>query len=184
MSKVELYNKEFLISNAIGFLKENSMNIEDMNARDFAKYAKISTQPIFRNYNNMDEFKLDIRYALKEEYSKYLEQNVDQSNYLFSLFYNVILYATNNPTSYKIIFYSTYASKRTMGEILNSKPNKESREKIEKKYNLDSKKSEEIYRDLRLYCHGIANEIVYEKLVIKEEDIKVLLENMIEKLLK
>ena len=184
MSKTEIYNKEFLINKAIKFLNENSMNIENMNSRDFAKYAGISTQPIFRNYSNMDEFKLDIRDCLKEKYSKYLAKNVDQNNFLFSLFYNFIKYAKNNPTSFKIIFYSTYASKRTMEEILNSKPNQESRIKIEKRYNLDSKKCEEIYRDLRLYCHGIANQIIYEKLIIKESDVKVLLENMIEKLLK
>ena len=58
MANKERYTKEYILEMGLKFVEE--YGIESLNARNFAKYMNVSTQPIFRNYTNMNDLKEDI----------------------------------------------------------------------------------------------------------------------------
>ena len=59
--KVE-YDKEMFLIKAKDYI--NEFGIELLNSRDLCKYIGCSTQPLFRNFNNMDNFKIELKKLL------------------------------------------------------------------------------------------------------------------------
>jgi len=58
MARKEVITKEMIRESAFMMLKERG--ISEITARKLAEYAQCSTQPIFRNYKNMDECIQDV----------------------------------------------------------------------------------------------------------------------------
>ena len=74
------------------------------------------------------------------------------------------------------------AGSRTIEEVLTSNHNIETIESIPKQYNLKKEQAEKLYRDVRFYTHGLACQIACNSILIKEEEIKNLIKNLIENL--
>ncbi len=181
MANIEKYDKKYILEKTIEYIEKHG--VEYINARDLAKFMNISTQPIFRNFINMEDLKKQTYNEIKKRYLEYVKVNTVENDYLFSISYNLVIYAKNNPNLFKTIFYSELSESRTLKQILESEQNKIVIEKISKNYNISKKESEKICRDIRFYSHGLANQIVYKRVIIKDEEIKVILEDIIRKLL-
>lgn len=182
MANKEKYTKEYIVEKGKEFIKENGF--ENFNARSFANYMGMSTQPIFRCYPNMQNFKREIYEMTRDSYLEYVFRNIDEENYLLTMLYYIIMFAKYNNNLYKFIFYSEFIGTRTIDEINNSIWNGKAIEIIMKKYSINKKECEEIYRDLRFYIHGIATQLATKTLKIEDDDIRILLKNIINKLLK
>ena len=181
MANIEKYNKQYILEKTIEYIEK--YGIEDINARDLAKFIGISTQPLFRNFLNMEDLKKGAYVEIKQRYLEYIEVNTNDNDYLLSISYNLIIYAKKYPNLFKTIFYSNLAKSRTLKQILESEQNMIVIEKISSKYNISKKESEKICRDIRFYAHGLANQIVYERVIIKDNEIKEILNDVIKKLL-
>ena len=91
MARKEKFYKEDLLQMGVQFVKEKG--IENLNARELAKFIGCSTQPIFRNYDNMAEYKKELKKYMKDDYNKFIEQYVDKKNYLLTISFAYALYA-------------------------------------------------------------------------------------------
>ena len=182
MANKERYTKEYILEMGLKFVEE--YGIESLNARNFAKYMNTSTQPIFRNYSNMNDLKEDIFLKAKKEYINDILENIDESEYLLSMLYLIIKFAKNNVNTYNTIFYSEFSASRSIDEIINSEWNEKIIKRIMEEYNLSIEESQNLYRDIRFYTHGIAMQVSSEKVKISDEEIKELLKNMLNRLLK
>lgn len=182
MANKQKYTKEYILNMGLKFVEE--YGIESLNARSFAKYMNVSTQPIFRNYSNMNDLKEEIFLKAKKNYISNIIENIDENDYLLSMLYLIIKFAKNHINTYNAIFYSEFSASRSIDEIISSKWNEKIVKRIIEDYNLSIEESQNLYRDIRFYTHGIAMQVSSEKVKISDIEIKELLKNMLNKLLK
>ena len=116
MANKERYTKEYILDRGLNFVEE--YGIENLNARNFAKYMNVSTQPIFRNYTNMNELKEEIFLKAKKDYISNIIENIDENDYLLSMLYLIIKFAKNHVNTYNTIFYSEFSVSRSVDEII------------------------------------------------------------------
>lgn len=181
MAKKEVFTKDSLISGGVEFIR--NFGIEKLNVRDLSKYIGCSTQPIFRNYSNIEEYKNDLKIALHNDYEKYISKYIDKSNYLLTISYAYAMYAKNESNIFKALFISSLAGSRTVNEVINSSWNRETIECSMKTFNITMSESEKLYRDVRFYTHGIATQLCCKSIVLEDAELYILINDMIERLL-
>lgn len=181
MPRKEKFTKEDLMNGGVEFVRQNG--IEQLNTRNLATFIGCSTQPIFRNYINIEDYKMDLKKALHQNYKQFIYDNINKKDYLVSLCYSYALYAKKEPNIFKALFITSLAGSRTLDEVLNCSWNKETIEYTIKEYNISKEKAETIYRDIRFYTHGIASQISCESIILNEKEIYSLIKEMVKNML-
>lgn len=180
MARKEQFTKEYIINGGVEFVRQNG--IEQLNARNLAQFMRCSTQPIFRNYTNIEEYKLDLKKALHNRYKSYMYENTDKKNFLFTTCYSYALFAKIEPNIFRALFITSLAGSRTVDEVINSSWNQETINYAVKEYNITKERAERLYRDIRFYTHGIATQLSCESIILTEEELHKLIEETIENL--
>lgn len=181
MSRKERFLKEDLLNGGVEFIR--TYGIEKLNVRDLAKFIGCSTQPIFRNYSNIEEYKRDLKEALHKDYEKYISNYIDKDKYLLTISYAYALYAKNESNIFRALFITSLAGSRTIEEVINSSWNRETIEYTVKTFNISMKDAEKLYRDVRFYTHGIATQLSCNSIKLNDDELYNLINNMIKKLL-
>ena len=83
MARTIKYSKEDILEKSVDFIKEHGYS--KLTARELAKYIGCSTGPIFKNYENFDMYKEDLKFYLRKDYSSFIYKYVDIKDYLYSL---------------------------------------------------------------------------------------------------
>ena len=177
--KVE-YDKEMFLIKAKDYI--NEFGIELLNSRDLCKYIGCSTQPLFRNFNNMDNFKIELKKYLHDYYDLYIEKIVDKNDYLYTISYAYASFAYNESKIFKALFMSELAGSRTIDEVLSSSWNVETITSIPEQYSLTLEQAKTLYRDVRFYTHGLSCQIACKSIVVTDEEMKSLIRTLIDNL--
>lgn len=182
MARKISFDKEFILEKSKEFIIE--FGFEMLNARDLCKYIGCSTQPLFRNFNSMDDFKIELKRYLHDYYDKFIDRVVDKSNYLYTISFAYALFAYKESKIFKALFMSSLAGSRTIDEVLSSSWNLDTINSIPKQYNVSKEEAKRLYRDVRFYTHGLSCQIACNSIIVSEEEIKELINNTIIKLKK
>ena len=75
MARTIKYSKEDILEKSVDFIKEHGYS--KLTARELAKYIGCSTGPIFKNYENFDMYKEDLKFYLRKDYSSFIYKYVD-----------------------------------------------------------------------------------------------------------
>lgn len=180
MARKIKYTKDIILEKTKEFI--NKYGIEKMNARDLSKFIGCSTQPLFKNFQSMDEFKSQLKIYLHNYYDEFIYKFVDKNNYLYTISYAYALFSYKEPNIFKALFMSDLAGSRTIQEVLNSPQNIDTIKSIPIQYNLSVKQAEQLYRDVRFYTHGLSCQIACRSIILEKNEIKKLIKNLIEKL--
>lgn len=180
MARKIVFDDKIILEKAYEFIKEKG--IESMNARDLCKYIGCSTQPLFKNFGSMTGMKVELKDYLHNYYDDFIYKIVNKDDYLATISYAYALFALKEANIFKALFMSDLAGSRTIEQVLTSKHNIETIESIIKQYNLTKEKSEILYRDVRFYTHGLACQIACNSILVKENDIKKMIKDLIENL--
>lgn len=180
MARKTKFSKEIILKKTYEFIKEKG--IDSMNARTLCKYIGCSTQPLFKNFENMEGLKKKTKNYLHDIYDEFINKIVDKDDYLFTISYAYSLFALKEPNIFKALFMSDLAGKRTIDEVLNSSWNIDTIKSIPKQYGLTKKQSERLYRDVRFYTHGLSCQIACSSIITSEKEIKKLIKNIIKNL--
>ena len=73
MANKEKYSKQYILEKTIEYIEK--YGIDNINARDLGEFINTSTQPIFRNFLNMEELKKEAYYEIKNRYLEYVKTN-------------------------------------------------------------------------------------------------------------
>lgn len=180
MARKIQYNKEIFFIKTQKFIKEKG--IEFLNSRDLCKYIGCSTQPLFRNFKSMENFKVELKKYLHDYYDLYIGNIIDKKDYLFTISFAYASFAYNEPKIFQALFMSTLAGSRTIDEVLKSNWNIETIESIPNQYSLTIEQARKLYRDIRFYTHGLACQIACNSILVTEEEIKSLIKELINKM--
>lgn len=180
MPRKELFNKNTILERTYDFIKENG--IEKMNARDLCKYIGCSTQPLFRLFGSMEDFKKELKVYLHDVYDEFINKIVDKNNYLYTISYAYALFSLEESNIFKALFMTDLAGTRTIKEVLESLHNIETIKSIPIQYNITSEEANNLYRDIRFYTHGLSCQIACNTISVSKEEIGELIQNQINKL--
>lgn len=180
MARKTKFTKEEILEKAKDFINEKG--IEQMNARDLCKYIGCSTQPLFKNFESMAEFKKSLKKYLHDYYDEFINKIVDKEDYLFTISYAYALFSYKESNIFKALFMSDLAGTRTIEEVLNSPQNIGTIKSIPNQYNLTTKQSKKLYRDVRFYTHGLSCQIACKSILVGEKEIKKLINDIINNL--
>lgn len=169
--------KEKILEKAIDIVHEEG--IEKLNARYLAKELKCSTMPIFQAFQDMNELKMNVKTQIDDYYTKFIIQHLDKQDYLFTMSFAYINFAKNERNFFGALFVNPLLDSRTVQEVIDSPWNRETIECTAKQFQISVQKSEELYRDIRFYAHGVATQLYGGNMTLSEEEIKMLLRHAI-----
>ena len=172
------FSKEEILEKSVNFIKEYGYS--SLTVRSLAKYVGCSTQPLFRNFENFDVYKKELKGYLREDYESFIAKYVNKEDYLYTISYAYALYAKEEPNIFFSMFMADLAGSRTVSEVLDTDRNKETIIAMTKQYNTSLEKANKVYRDVRFYTHGIATQLCVNSIKLTKEEIKELIKNNIE----
>lgn len=182
MARKVSFDKIYILEKSKEFI--NDYGFEMLNARTLCKYVGCSTQPLFKNFESMEDFKKELKKYLHDYYDSFIEKLVDKKDYLCTISYAYALFAYREPKIFKALFMSSLAGSRTIDEVLSSSWNIETINSIPKRYNLSIEKANLLYRDVRFYTHGLSCQIACSSIIVREDEIKDLIKSIINNLKK
>ena len=59
MSRRVIFEKDYIIDKSVDFIKEKG--VESLSVREISNYIGCSTQPLFRVFDNMEDYKKNLR---------------------------------------------------------------------------------------------------------------------------
>lgn len=176
MPPIPKLSQEQLVSAAIEVIRENG--IEYLNARNIANKLHMSTTPIFRLFDTIEELKAAAYAKAEEIYTTYLFQKSDphiKSDFL-QIGINYIRFAYNERNLYKFIFLSnnltlhsfqSVADMADMPEILNS---------ITSTTGLSLEKAKLLFTSIWSMTHGLSCIIATNEYAMNETELIEMLE--------
>lgn len=178
MARTQIYSKELILEKAVSFIKQ--YGIEKLSVRELAKYIGCSTQPIFRYYQTMEEFKQDLKQQLRLDYENFINPMIDKKNYLFTISYAYALYGKREPKIFHSLFLTDLAGTRTVKEVIETKRNRPTIEAMINQYQISLEQAETLYRDIRFYTHGIASQLCCGSIHLTDDQLYHFIEHMIQ----
>ena len=171
------FSKEDILEKSVNFIKEYGYS--KLTVRELAKYVGCSTQPLFRNFENFDVYKKELKGYLRKDYESFIAKYVNKNDYLYTISYAYALYAKEEPNIFFAMFMADLAGSRTVKEVLDTDRNKETIIAMTKQYNISLEDANKIYRDVRFYTHGMATQLCVNSIKLSEKEIKELIKNNI-----
>lgn len=178
MARTIKYSKEDILEKSVEFIKEHGYS--KLTVRELAKYIGCSTQPIFKNYENLDMYKEDLKFYLRKDYSAFVYKYIDIKDYLYTISYAYAFYAKKEPNIFFSLFMADLAGSRTVNEVLNTDRNMETINAMVKQYKISLEEAKRVYREVRFYTHGIATQLCVNSIKLTDKEIKDLIRNNIE----
>ena len=172
------YFKEDILEKSVEFIKEKAYS--NLTVRELAKYIGCSTQPIFKNYENFDMYKEDLKFYLRKDYSSFIRKYIDIKDYLYTISYEYAFYAKKELNVVFSLFMNDFAGSRTVEEVLNTDRNIETINAMIKQYKISLEEAKKVYHEVRFYTHGIATQLCVNSIKLTDKEIKDLNRNNIE----
>ena len=178
MARIIKFSKEDILEKSVKFIKEKGYS--NLTVRELAKYIGCSTQPIFKNYDNFDMYKNDLKIYLRKDYSTFINKYIDIKDYLYTISYAYAFYAKKEPNVFFSLFMADLAGSRTVNEVLNTDRNMETINAMVNQYKISLEDAKKVYREVRFYTHGIATQLCINSIKLTDKEIKDLIRNNIE----
>lgn len=172
MSGIKKIQKDDIIKASIEIIRENGL--ENLNARAIAKKLNCSTQPIFYQYNNMDEIKGCAKESIKDYFKCCLSIDSDAKYPYKSIGKNYINFAKDEPNLFKILFMEEEnISPEEFLMLDKSYPNVQ--KTINKQLGFEKEQASKFHLRMWMFTHGIACLIATKTCSFTDEEISNLL---------
>ena len=173
MARKAVFEKEYFIDKSLDFIKEKG--IDSLSVRELSNYIGCSTQPMFRLFENMDDYKKDLKKKLSEEYLEFCDGIVNKNNYLLTASYAYAMYAKKENSMFKALFLSDLSNKK----IINI--SKKDVDLVINEYKISKERAKAALRDVSIYIHGLATELCMHNLKLSDKDLLYLINTCIKR---
>ncbi len=166
--------KEDIIKGSIKYIRKHG--IEKLSARTLARSIKCSTQPLFKQFENMDDLKNQVFNDVVKIHKTYVEKGKDKHEIPFiGVGLSYIEFAKKEPNLFHFLFLSPSAKSNNILDMVDSAEGKEYINLITKTTGLPENLSKQIYINIWLIVHGIACMVSTNTSTIKEEECATIL---------
>ncbi len=167
---VEL-SKEHIVRVAVKMV--NDKGWDSVNARSLAKALSVSTKPLYRIYNSMDEIKSDIYKEISRQYDEFITSRIDNKKALITLCIAYVEFAQE----YKNLFISLFLSNNlrwiSIENVLDEKWNQSTIINLVNKHGYSFEEAKNLFMNMWLYANGLATLIATNEMKIDEKEILV-----------
>lgn len=164
-------SKEQVIKKAVSMV--NKSGWDSINARDLAKSLKISTKPLYRIYNNMDEIKEDMYKEIYRQYDEFITSRIDNKKALVTLCVAYVEFAKYYKNLFISLFLSNNLKWKTVDDVLNEKWNQGAIINLVNKNSYSFDEAKELFMQIWLYVNGLATLIATNEIDLDDKDIIV-----------
>lgn len=171
MAGKSIIDKETLLKVALKMVEDDG--IESINARELAKKAGISTKPIYRIYNSLDDLKTDVNEIIKKIYDEFIMKRVDTKNALITVNVAYIEFAQMHKNYFCSMFLSHNLKWTSIDNVLNEKWNQSTIINLVNKHGLTFEEAKTLFMHVWLYSNGLATLIACNELEISNKEILV-----------
>ncbi len=182
MPAVVEMSKEHIVKVAVKMVNDNGW--ESVNARSLASKLGISTKPLYRIYNNMEEIKEDIYKEIAHLYDEYLTSRIDSKKALLTLCIAYVEFAQEYKNLFISLFLSNNLKWKSIENVLDEKWNQSTIVNLVNKHGYSFEEAKNLFINIWLYANGLATLIATNELKIDEKEILVRLVKMYKTLAK
>ena len=165
LSREEIVKKAVVMVNKKGW--------DSINARDLAKALKISTKPLYRIYQNMEEIKEDMYKEIYKQYDEFITSRVDNKKALVTLCVAYVEFAKLYKNLFISLFLSDNLKWKSIDDVLNEKWNQGAIINLVNKQGYTFDEAKDIFMHLWLYANGLATLIATNQIDIDDKEIIV-----------
>ena len=160
-------------------LLPNEKGIASVNARELAKSLGCSIQPVFRNFQSMDNLKKDLYKKAENIYEDYMRRGMERHRIPFlGLGLEYIDFAKNEKNLFKLLFMSDEFKGKGIFDMIEDDENQRRVEMISGMTGLNSENAEQLFVDIWLITHGIASIVATNDCHFSEEQtLKILMDS-------
>ena len=173
MARKAVFEKEYFIDKSLDFIKEKG--IDSLSVRELSNYIGCSTQPMFRLFENMDDYKKDLKKKLSEEYLEFCDGIVNKNNYLLTACYAYAMYAKKENSMFKALFLSDLSDNKII------KTNKSVVKLVVDEYKISEERAKAALRDVGIYTHGLATQLCLKNINLSDKDLFYLINTCIKR---
>ena len=164
-----LIDKTIIINSAVAMVKKDGW--ESLNARSLAREIGISTKPLYRLYNGMDEIKKDIYNEVYKQYDEFINKRVYNKNALVTLCVAYVEFANEYKNLFKCLFLSNNLQWKSIDDVLNEKWNQSTIISLVNKFGYSFEDAKNLFMHVWLYANGLATLVATNDLKIDSKDI-------------
>ncbi len=171
MPAIKELSKEHIVKVAVKMVNETGW--DSVNARSLAKKLNVSTKPLYRIYNNMDEIKEDIYKEISRQYDEFINSRIDNKKALITLCIAYVEFAQEYKNLFISLFLSNNLKWKSFENVLDEKWNQSTIINLVNKHGYSFEEAKNLFMNLWLYANGLATLIATNDLVIDEKEILV-----------
>lgn len=176
-------NYDSIVTEAINIIRESG--IEAVNARSIAARLNCSVQPIFRNFNTMEELKAVVYKHAEELYNRIMFDALENSGEGFlGMGLAYINFTKSEKNIFRLLFMSNVFNTGSAADIAGTtKGDDEVIDLISNLTGLSCFESQELYTGIWFTTHGIASLLATNNCTLSNEEIKKILNHTYEGLI-
>ena len=141
-----------------------------------------STKPLFRVYESMDALKQDVLVRLNDYYNSFMDSRMSNENRLLTQSIAYVESARREPNIFNTLFMNRTCGGKRTAEILDADWNQESIRNAQEVTGLNEEQARSLFRDVWLYSHGVATQIVSNDIEVPQKEVVRLMQNAFDRL--
>lgn len=181
MPPIKKFQKEDIIQVGYEIVKREGM--DGINARKIAKELNCSVQPIFHNFESMEEVKKAIYEKIEDTYRSYLLSGIKGENPYKAMGMSYIQFAKEEPELFKIRFMQE-SNLEVERFILSDTIGQDIIKIGQTCTGLSYEEQKKFHAKVWIFTHGIATLVATKTVEFTETEISCLLENTVSEMLK
>lgn len=182
MAKALLITKENIVKGAVKLINDDGWL--NLNARSLAKHLGISTKPLYRIYNNMDEIKKDVLIEINRQYDEFINSKIDGKKALLTLCIAYVEFANDYKNLFCSLFLSDNLKWKKIEDVFDEKWNQSTIINLVNKHGFSFEDAKELFLHMWLYSNGLATLIATNQIKLDEEKIMIRLVKIYKNLVK
>lgn len=177
MPPIKKFEKEDIINIAYEIVRQDGFN--GLNARRIAKELNCSVQPIFHNFETMEELNKVVFSKIYSKYQEIMKQALDKEQPYLAKGIAYVKFAREYPEFYKIIFMQERKMKIEEFIQADIDVSENVMESITKKFDISKKDLKDFHIKVWIFTHGLACLVATKTIQFTDEEIKKLLFNTV-----
>ena len=171
MAAVIDISKDNIVKGAVKIVNQTGWT--SLNARGLAKELGISTKPLYRVYNSMDEIKEDVYKEIYRQYDEFINSRIDSKKALLTLCIAYVEFAQEYKNLFISLFLSNNLKWKEINNVLDEKWNQSTIINLVNKQGLSFNEAKTLFINMWLYSNGLATLIATNEITVDSKEILV-----------
>ena len=142
-------------------------------SRSLAACLGVSTKPLYRIYESMDEIKEDIYKEISRQYDEFLTSRIDSKKALLTLCIAYVEFALEYKNLFISLFLSNNLKWKSIENVLDEKWNQGTIINLVNKHGYSFEEAKNLFMNMWLYANGLATLIATNDITMDDQEVLI-----------